>query len=165
MSPLARRWAISFTILGMVYLAMEVVARAVRGEMVGCHEFTWVSLAGWSSVWMFPIGGTCAVILGALSEYQPYIRLWLQCLLGTIFIFAIEFGAGLIFNVWLGLGLWDYSAWPLNIMGQVTLVYLPIWYMVCPAAIWLDDVLARGIGAMSTKDTLWRSYLYLFSGM
>jgi hypothetical protein len=127
---------------GMMYVAMEVVARAFRGEMVGCHGLEYQSLAGWSSIWLVFIGGLCAVTIGALNETKIIpTPVWFQCLVGTIFVFIIEMVMGLILNVWLHLQLWDYSSWPLNILGQVTLVYVPVWFLVCPVAIYVDDVL------------------------
>jgi uncharacterized membrane protein len=92
------------------------------------------------------------------------MKVWLQCLIGTAVIFVLELLTGLLFNVCLKWCLWDYSAWPVNIYGQITLLYLPLWYLVCPAAIWLDDLLRLGLGQMAPDDGLLFVYKDLFTG-
>ena len=54
----------------------------------------------------------------------------LQALVCTVLITDVEFVAGLILNVWLGLGIWDYSNLPLNFMGQICLWYSALWYVL-----------------------------------
>jgi uncharacterized membrane protein len=56
-------------------------------------------------------------------------------------ITVLEFFAGLIVNVWLGLGVWDYSGVPFNIMGQVSLPFVFAWVALSAVGIWLDDYL------------------------
>ena len=48
-----------------------------------------------------------------------YTVIWKQMLICSIIITAVEFTSGLILNVWLGLGIWDYSNMPFNILGQI----------------------------------------------
>ena len=47
--------------------------------------------------------------------------------------------AGLILNVWLGLGIWDYNSLPFNLAGQICLGYSCLWYLLSIPAIVLDD--------------------------
>ena len=47
--------------------------------------------------------------------------------------------AGLILNVWLGLGVWDYSALPGNLWGQICPEYAVLWVPLSAAAIVVDD--------------------------
>lgn len=42
-------------------------------------------------------------------------------------ITAAEFVAGLILNVWLGMGIWDYSGMPGNVLGQICPQFLLMW--------------------------------------
>ena len=46
---------------------------------------------------------------------------------------------GLQLNVWLGLGVWDYSGMPLNYKGQICLPFSILWIFVSIAAVVLDD--------------------------
>ena len=52
---------------------------------------------------------------------------WAAYLCGAAIISAIELGFGLLFNVRLGMNVWDYSAVPLNFMGQVCLPFALLW--------------------------------------
>lgn len=54
-------------------------------------------------------------------------------------ITVLEFVFGLIFNIWLGMNIWDYSALPLNIMGQVCLPFTIVWFFLSAVAIVVDD--------------------------
>jgi hypothetical protein len=50
--------AITLTlIMGAVYLDIEILIRALRGDLVkaGFHDVKWISLAGWTSIWTFSL--------------------------------------------------------------------------------------------------------------
>ena len=49
--------------------------------------------------------------------------------------------AGVIVNIWLKLGVWDYSGLPLNILGQVCLPFYFAWVGLSVVAIVFDDYL------------------------
>lgn len=63
----------------------------------------------------------------------------MQGVIGACFITAMELVSGLILNVWLGLGIWDYSAIPLNFMGQICLPFSILWVLLSVVAVVLDD--------------------------
>lgn len=44
-----------------------------------------------------------------------------------IFIFAVEFVSGWVFDL-CGIHIWDYSDKPYNLYGYITLTYTPFWY-------------------------------------
>ena len=95
---------------------------------------------GFSPPSMFVLGGVCFVLVGFINEFLPwYMELELQALLGAAIITAAEFATGLTVNVWLGLNVWDYSALPLNFMGQISLQYFLLWIPLSAVAIILDD--------------------------
>ena len=52
-----------------------------------------------------------------------------------------EFLTGLVVNRALGLGVWDYSKQPHNLMGQICLPFAACWVGLVGAAVVLDDVL------------------------
>ena len=64
-----------------------------------------------------------------------------QMLISGSVITVIEFTAGIILNVEMGLNLWDYSGMPCNLMGQVCLPFAVIWILLAGVAIVLDDYL------------------------
>ena len=64
--------------------------------------------------------------------------LW-QIIIGTAIVTAAEFVAGCILNLWLGLGIWDYSNLPGNILGQICPQFTLAWAGLSLIAIVLDD--------------------------
>lgn len=91
---------------------------------------------------MFLLGGLCFIIIGLINECIPWnISIIKQGVIGACIITVLEFIVGLIVNVWLGLGVWDYSMLPLNIMGQICLLFTFIWFFIALLAIVVDDYL------------------------
>lgn len=91
---------------------------------------------------MFVLGGLSFVLIGLINEHFSWdLSIWIQCLIGCIIITALEYVFGLVLNVWLGLGIWDYSNQPFNLQGQICLQFSLVWYILSGGAIFLDDVL------------------------
>lgn len=113
---------ILFIIGGVSYYLIEILWR-------GCSHIS-----------MMVLGGLCFVLLGLINELLPWSMglLW-QALIGSGVVTALEFVTGLIVNIHLGLGVWDYSNLPLNFMGQISVVYTLLWIPLSGAAIVLDD--------------------------
>lgn len=120
---------ILFNVGGTVYLLIEVLWRVMR-DSTPTH---------WS---MFVLGGLCFLAIGAINEYlswdTPFI---IQTFIGTVIVLVLEFIFGCILNLWLGLGVWDYSNAPFNILGQVCLPFAVAWLFLVAIAIVLDDYL------------------------
>lgn len=115
--------AILFVFGGLVYFGLEVLFR------------------GHSHWTMFALGGFLFLILGELNEGllewdTPLI--W-QGIIGSAIVTGAELATGMILNVWLGLGVWDYSGMPLNYKGQICLPFSILWIFVSIAAVVLDD--------------------------
>ena len=48
---------------------------------------------------------------------------------------GFEFSVGVIDNLVMGWSVWDYSAMPFNLYGQICLPFTGLWFLVCiPAA-------------------------------
>lgn len=90
---------------------------------------------------MIFLGGIVSVLIGLINEITPNMRMWKQMLLGTILVTLFEFILGYILNIKLGLGIWDYSNIPFNIMGQICLPFSFLWFVLSYFVIILDDIL------------------------
>lgn len=113
-----------FIIGGLIYALIEIIFR------------------GYSHWTMVILGGVCFVLIGLINEHFSWdLELWKQMLISTVIITLGEFITGLIVNVWLGWNVWDYSDMPLNIMGQICLLFSVIWFFLSLVAIVLDDYL------------------------
>lgn len=106
-------------------------------------ELNWRYFTGhlpvhWS---MAVLGGVLFIILGGINNWFPWeMSLPKQALAGMITVTAAEFIAGIVLNIWLGLGIWDYSHLPGNVMGQICPQFMAAWFSLSCIAIVLDDV-------------------------
>lgn len=65
--------------------------------------------------------------------------LWKQMAICAFGITLIEFTSGFILNIIMQLHIWDYSNMPLNILGQVCLPFMLLWFILSLVAIVADD--------------------------
>lgn len=127
-----------FCVGGIVYIVIELL---------------WRGYSHWS---MFFLGGLCFLVLGWLNERMEWeTPLLLEMLLGAFLITVLEFGFGYIFNIRLGLNVWDYSDMPLNIMGQVCLPYMLLWFILSFFCIVMDDNLRYYLFGEEKKKYIW----------
>jgi hypothetical protein len=128
------RLLVLWFLLGIVYFLIEACWRVPQGD---CPHWT-----------MIIVGGLCGVAVGGLNQIPRFYRLSvrIQSLIGAALTLAVEFAAGCVLNIWLGLGIWDYSKIPGNIRGQICLPFALVWLVIMPFAIWLEDRLRLGFG-------------------
>lgn len=121
-----------------VKTALKMAVLLLIGGLIYCGiEVAWRGHTHWT---MGVVGGICFVLIGGINELFPWtMPLWKQGLIGAGIVTAAELVAGLILNVWLGLGIWDYSAMPLNFMGQICLPFCLLWILLSVVAVVLDD--------------------------
>ena len=114
--------SILFVIGGLIYYCLELLYR------------------GFSSWQIIIVGGLCFVIIGLINELFLWsMPLWVQSIIATIAVTAVEYTSGLILNVWLGLCVWDYSHLPFNLNGQICLYFSSVWLILSVVAIVFDD--------------------------
>ena len=89
-----------------------LVLAVIGGAIYVGIEMLW---RGHSHPSMFILGGLCFVSIGLIND--------------------------VIVNIWLKLGVWDYSGLPLNILGQVCLPFYFAWVGLSVVAIVFDDYL------------------------
>ncbi len=92
-------------------------------------ELLWRHYSHWS---MFLVSGICFVILFELyTGKNKDLTIPEKCVIGSFIITAVEFAAGCIVNLWLGLEVWNYSNLPFNLFGQVCVMYSTLWGLLC----------------------------------
>lgn len=107
-------------------------------------ELNWRYLGGHLPVhWTMPIlGGILFVLIGGINNWFTWeMSLISQMLFSSLIVTFAEFISGVILNICLKLDIWDYSNLPMNIMGQVCVPFMFLWFFLSLAAIILDDVL------------------------
>lgn len=125
---------------------MVIWKNAVMGYLGGLGymalELLW---RGWTHGSMFLLGGLCFVLIGNLDRLYQGMPLLFQSVLGAGIITLLELLTGLVLNVWLGLGVWDYSSLPYSFLGQISMTYFFLWIFVALGAVFLEDGLRRGL--------------------
>ena len=111
-----------FVFGGLMYMGVEILFR------------------GYTHFSMFFVGGLCFVLVGGINEKLPWNMAFVsQMMIASLLVTAVEFAAGVILNLVLGLGVWDYSTLPYNLLGQISLIFSVGWFFLSAVGILLDD--------------------------
>ena len=98
---------------------------------------------GHSHISMAFAGGASLLCINRLCcEKLRKSRLFVKCFAGSGIITGIEFIVGILVNKVLMLGVWDYSALPYNLAGQICLPFSIIWFFLTIPATMLCDKLS-----------------------
>ena len=122
---LVKKGFLMFLLGGAVYVGLELLWR------------------GSSHISMFFAGGlSAALIFTACSRFPLKKCPWfVQCLFGSIVITGVEFCTGAVMNLWLRENIWDYSALPFNVLGQICLPFSAIWFVLTLPVLWVGRLL------------------------
>ena len=119
----AGRWVLSMLLWtwgGTVYYFLEVIWKLLREEP---ERISWTMLV--VAVLL------CIPVERCGAELPWSCPLWLQALACAALVTVVELAAGLILNVWLCLGVWDYSHLPGNLWGQICPQFAAVWWGLC----------------------------------
>lgn len=146
----AGKWLLSVLLwvwTGTLYFFIEVIWKTSHGRP---------EMISWT---MLLLAIILAVPLERFGAELPWeMPLMAQSAICGAAITAVEFIAGLIINVWLGMGVWDYSDMPGNIMGQVCPQFLVMWVVLAAVGIVMLDWMRYGIeNGERPNYTLWRT--------
>lgn len=73
-------------------------------------------------------GGVCLLLIDKICcGIMKKESLLARCAAGSLIITTVEFAVGMVVNRMLHLNVWDYSALPLNVLGQISLPFSLIW--------------------------------------
>lgn len=113
---------------------------AVGGVGYGTLEMLWRGRTHWT---MIIAGGICFVIFSKIAKKYKKRNIMFKSLLCALSVTAVEFVFGLVFNIILGMDVWDYSGLPLNFLGQICLLYTALWMILATAFLPLADVMNK----------------------
>ena len=124
MIKLFTKYLVLFFIGGTIYVSLEHIWR------------------GWSHWTMFILGGICFIALGLINEVLDWnTPMVSQMAIGCAIITTLEFITGCVVNIGLGWDIWDYSQYPLNFLGQISVGSSVLWYFLSAVGIVLDDTI------------------------
>lgn len=122
-----------FVLFGLFGLLLEVFFTAIAGLIKRN-----VTLQGHTSLWMMLDYGLIGLfyppVQGLLMKMGMARFLRAAIYMGLIFL--VEYVSGHLFAS-AGLRLWDYSDYPYNLDGHITLLYAPLWYLLGYSLEWL----------------------------
>ncbi len=100
-------------------------------------EILWRGYTHWT---MAVIGGALFLMIGGINNWLSWdMPLCLQAIIGSLMVTGAELISGIVLNIWLGLGIWDYSQMPFNFLGQICPQFTFAWMGLSLIAIVLDD--------------------------
>lgn len=108
----------------MKMIKKYVLFFAVGGVGYGLLELLW---RGHTHPTMILAGGICFIIFSLIAERLYTLPLLIKAALAAVAVTAVELVFGLIFNLGLGLGVWDYTDRPLNLLGQICAPFTLLW--------------------------------------
>lgn len=111
----------------MKQIIKEAEVFAIGGLSYGAIEIIWRQYTHWT---MVITGGVCFYTLYKLNANKEKMPVWKKCLLGSAVITTAEFLTGIIVNMIFDMRVWDYSGLPLNLFGQVCLLYSVLWALL-----------------------------------
>ena len=91
-------------------------------------ETLWRGYTHWT---MGLTGGACLTTLYQLAKRTKDWSLAAKAAVGSGIITAYEFTVGCLVNLKLGWNVWDYSGLPLNLAGQICLLFSFLWFLLC----------------------------------
>ncbi|KAM7367077.1 hypothetical protein PAMP_015002 [Pampus punctatissimus] len=109
------------------------------------------TLSGYTSLWSFMMYGSCSFVVEKLYLHLHFSRgwgTWRRLPIYVCFIYTWELSWGLVLRQFDACS-WDYSHYPHNFMGLITLLYLPGWVCLSLYQDVLSNVLLR---IKCTKD-------------
>ena len=121
-------------------LALHCVFGAIAGGIYLLIELAWRGYTHWS---MLPLSAVIFVCAGLLDERENPPPFWAQVIIGAAIATALELAAGVILNVWLGLGVWDYSHLPGNLWGQICPQFTLAWAALMIVSIKLENFMHK----------------------
>lgn len=125
------KWVLSMLLwmwTGGVYFFIEVTWKTFQGRP---ETISWT---------MFLLAIILAIPLERFGAELPWeMPLIGQSCICAVAITAVEFLAGLVLNVWLGMGVWDYSHMTGNVMGQICPAFTFLWFFLSAVGIVMLD--------------------------
>ncbi len=106
------KYSLIFLVGGLLYNLLEIIWR------------------GFSHISMTLAGGLSILFIFILNELFPELNIILKSIISAIFITLVEFISGYIVNIKMGLGVWNYSSLPFNLLGQISLPFSAIWFLL-----------------------------------
>ena len=105
---------------GVIYFLLEVFWKTIHGEP---EKISWTMLI---------LAIVLSIPVERFGAELPWkMSLLIQSLICATAVTIAELLVGILLNIILGMGIWDYSHMPFNFLGQICLYFFILWYFLC----------------------------------
>ena len=104
-------------------------------------EILWRGYTHWT---MGILGGICMFLIYVINV-SCKANILLKAVISATVITLLEFVTGVIVNLIFKLNVWDYSPLRFNVLGQVSLLYSFLWFLLCIPCLFLCTILKHRI--------------------
>lgn len=112
------------------------------GTAYGLVEILYRGHTHWT---MLLLGGLCFYMMAQIGTQLSSLPTWLSAAPCACLITVLEFFTGCVVNLYLGWNVWDYSSLPWNLLGQISLPFLGLWYLLSIPALPLACHMKRSL--------------------
>lgn len=111
---------------------MKLFKRLITFFVIGGVGYAAIELLwrGRTHPTMIAAGGICFVLFSWVAERFETRPLILKAALCAVAVTAVELVFGVVFNIMLGMQVWDYSNVPFNLLGQICPRFSALWALL-----------------------------------
>ena len=108
-----------------------------------------IAFRNYSHYSMIVCGGFCFVIVVTIGKYiletesDILKAVALIMFFGALVITTLELFTGIIVNMKLNMGVWDYSSMKYNVYGQICLTYTMIWALLSLLCVFVSNTIKK----------------------
>ena len=107
-----------------------MIAHAIRWSVGGLLYGGLELLYRGYTHWTMSITGGMVLLTVYAMERRTHSSVWRRCLRSAGIITLYEFAVGCLVNLRLGWNVWDYSARPGNLLGQICPLFCFLWLLL-----------------------------------
>lgn len=100
---------------------------------------------------MILAGGICFVIFDVITRRCKGAGRLGKAGIAALVITLIELIFGVIFNLLLGLSVWDYSSLPFNFLGQICPLYCGLWFLLSIVILPFEEFISDWLSTLGRK--------------
>ena len=119
------------------YQIFELILYITLGGTI--YYFIEILYRGYSHYSMFLCGGIIFYCISLFHRKYSSLHLVTKMILCSFIITVIELIFGIIFNLWMKQGIWDYSDQFFHFRGQICLTFSVLWFFLSFPALCLEQ--------------------------
>ena len=109
--------------------------------LIGAAGYCFIEILwrGYTHPSMAIVGGICLLLIQYINRHFSGSTYFFRAVLCAVGISVIELISGILLNIVFALNVWDYSAYPLNFMGQICPLYSILWFFLSLAVLYFGN--------------------------